>query len=521
MAVLLIGEGLARITPRSASGLGPNSGQTLLQGHATRIWSLIPGVNSNGETTATVNAMGLRGAEPQLPRPSERQRILIMGDSWFFGHGVKDTETLAHFLEQRLRAEGVDVDVINTAVPGYSVLQGREFLREDGWDLEPTLMLLGFFWSDNHYANQTDRDLIQTRRSARFNPLVHSVLFQRVVEQVIEVSRPERQTIDNSPTAWEEHMRTDVEGEQFRRVALKDYAEVLSEIALHAAERGAGTVLLSPSNPGQVSGRTPRASSSWTPYYDAQIDIAKAYGLSRIDALPAHRASQLHPDTLFIDDIHPSGLANEIFADAIADALLEAGWPKNSMRAASNPAFDPRAREDVHAETGWASAQDTEMTPPPAPGGSAPQELDRSCRGHDKEAIQNASEDKAEVLEALMLDDLLFAFEEYRRLHAGEDKKGQKVALGQAEGPPVISADQVESMVALIAAHASELGMNEVDFDLRLKAAGIDLRFFSEQIGGKGHPVQEANDLWLECYENVVGEAAPASYHHRARAGGD
>ncbi len=348
VGVLLIGEGVARITPRTLPEVGPNSAQTLLQGHATRIWSLIPGTNNNGMSTATINALGLRGPEPTMPRPTAQQRVLVMGDSSFFGHSVKDDETLSYFLQRRLRADGVDVEVINAGVPGYSTLQGRELLREVGWDLEPTLLLLGFLWSDNHFDNHADRDLLRRRRAARYNPLVHSVLFQWLAERVTQVFRPKGQTID-----W----RTSVDntpsvGEQVRRVALTDYAEQLAVIAADAAERGAGTALLTPTNPGQLSGETPRLHSSWMPYYDAQAEIADAYGLVRIDALPALRATQIPPEALFVDVMHPSGAANELFANSVADALAAAGWPEQSLQAKPNPSFDPGDRVDPHAK-GW------------------------------------------------------------------------------------------------------------------------------------------------------------------------
>ena len=102
------------------------------------------------------------------------------------------------------------------------------------------------------------------------------------------------------------------------------------------------------------------------PYYDAQAEIADAYGLVRIDALPVLQAAQVPREALFVDDIHPSGVANKIFAEAIADALMEAGWPEQSLQATPNPGFDPGARDDPHtggrstSGAGWSAPEGVE-----------------------------------------------------------------------------------------------------------------------------------------------------------------
>ena len=42
----------------------------VLTGHPTRLWGLTEGERQNLDTVATVNALGLRGDVPQMPRPS-------------------------------------------------------------------------------------------------------------------------------------------------------------------------------------------------------------------------------------------------------------------------------------------------------------------------------------------------------------------------------------------------------------------------------------------------------------------
>ena len=98
------------------------------------------------------------------------------------------------------------------------------------------------------------------------------------------------------------------------------------------------------------------------PYYHAQAEITEAYGLARIDALPALQAAEGPQDALFVDKMHPSGAANEVFANFIAAALAAAGWPEQTLQATPNPGFDPGAREDPHAH--GRSTSGAEWSPP-------------------------------------------------------------------------------------------------------------------------------------------------------------
>ena len=61
----------------------------------------------------------------------------------------EDDETIIEQTVDRLRATGLDVDAVNAGVPGYSTEQTRMLLEEDGWQLEPTLLLIGNLWSSS------------------------------------------------------------------------------------------------------------------------------------------------------------------------------------------------------------------------------------------------------------------------------------------------------------------------------------------------------------------------------------
>ena len=95
------------------------------------------------------NAQGLRADHIIDPKPSDRVRILFVGDSCTFGYRVAHDETFVATAQRRLRAASatVEVECINAGVPGYSLFQGWRFLETRAPLLEPDLVVLNFGWN--------------------------------------------------------------------------------------------------------------------------------------------------------------------------------------------------------------------------------------------------------------------------------------------------------------------------------------------------------------------------------------
>ncbi len=97
--------------------------------------------------TSHTNALGLRGAALG-PKAEGTQRLVAIGDSFTYGHGVQDDETYPAVVERLLRARGHDVEVVNAGVPGYSTDQAYTWALRDGLALAPDLLLVGVHCSD-------------------------------------------------------------------------------------------------------------------------------------------------------------------------------------------------------------------------------------------------------------------------------------------------------------------------------------------------------------------------------------
>lgn len=101
-------------------------------------------VGGSYSVKATINSQGLRDDVHPLARRDGIRRILLLGDSFMFGTGVAQNETLAARLEQMIAG----VEVINAGVPGYDL--GMEYLyyRHEGVRFRPDLILIAFFVND-------------------------------------------------------------------------------------------------------------------------------------------------------------------------------------------------------------------------------------------------------------------------------------------------------------------------------------------------------------------------------------
>ena len=299
--------------------LSDNTG-VIMTGHPTRLWGMGVGKRQNGDAWATINENGLRGAIPVVPRPADTQRILVLGDSTWFGHGVEDDQTTPAILERDLKAMGVNVEVVNGAIPGYSTEQSKLVLEELGWAMEPTLLLLCNLWSDNNVDGFRDTDLLRTSKVFSNNLLAQSALFQVMAG-----------AIDRARGGTGAHIITWTKSSKWpevkeRRVPLQDYATNLDFMIREARSRGIGAALVAPANSGLVNNEFPNG-AGWDPYFAAQKAVAEWHELPLANATEALQANATATDQDFVDLMHPSAIGHEAIAAQIAKVLTDAGWP--------------------------------------------------------------------------------------------------------------------------------------------------------------------------------------------------
>ena len=112
-------------------------------------WTLregVSGVTSDEpwQKDLRTNALGFRDVA-HGEKAAGVTRVFVLGDSFVFGSGVKQDETLTRRLAALL---GPSFEVINLGVPGYGTDQALLTLERFGPRLSPDIVLAAFFWND-------------------------------------------------------------------------------------------------------------------------------------------------------------------------------------------------------------------------------------------------------------------------------------------------------------------------------------------------------------------------------------
>lgn len=109
--------------------------------------------------TYTTNSLGYRTHEP-APRAPDEYRVMMIGDSFFYGEGLQQDETIGAQLE-RIAAEDSACErplkVYNFGHPGYCTVQELVVLRTHAAKIAPDHVILGFFAANDMLANALSR----------------------------------------------------------------------------------------------------------------------------------------------------------------------------------------------------------------------------------------------------------------------------------------------------------------------------------------------------------------------------
>ena len=115
----------------------------------------IPGAQGRYKTTEfdveySINSLGLRDREITLAKPQGVKRILMLGDSFTEGDGVRAEETFSSQLQTMIDTAFTNPQwqVINAGVGSYSSLLEYLYLTRKGLQLEPDVVILNFDLSD-------------------------------------------------------------------------------------------------------------------------------------------------------------------------------------------------------------------------------------------------------------------------------------------------------------------------------------------------------------------------------------
>ena len=145
----------------------PSELDSVLEPHPTRGWFHRRGVAGAGAgRIVRINAFGLRGPELQQKKAPGEFRILFLGDSVTFGYGLEYDEIYVTRIGDLLshRIPGSNVVCLNAGVGGYTTWQELDYLRTEGFALDPDLVIVGYCFNDVTDVIYLNPGLISGRR---------------------------------------------------------------------------------------------------------------------------------------------------------------------------------------------------------------------------------------------------------------------------------------------------------------------------------------------------------------------
>jgi hypothetical protein len=145
------------------------------------------------------NAQGLRTKEFR-PKEDQEIRILLLGDSNYYGVGVNEDQTIAAVLEKNLSGRfSRPVSVYTLAIPGYNTVQEMQLLRAYGAILQPDAIVMGLFIGNdllpnllaqvnaagNYVTVEAEEEWLNSNVNERMAWFSHSVFLRRWVKPAI------------------------------------------------------------------------------------------------------------------------------------------------------------------------------------------------------------------------------------------------------------------------------------------------------------------------------------------------
>jgi hypothetical protein len=266
-----------------------------------------------------------------MKKPPGVFRILGLGDSFAFGWGVEEDQTFLRVLEQRLRAAGHNVEVLNAAVPAWHSIQSLLYLMNEGRHFEPDLVVAAFFHDDvrfNSFADilrgevalnlkKAEAEVAQRKRSS-FSRKFRLYNFWFNWRKIQAASRKYRRS-NPFPSFEEEReiFKPDFDGDERLAATLEkilndwDKARKSLDVPVVFTYIPIGGALHFPEFQGDARALARLSSEKRFPYFNL---------IPHLERHPAPRILYLHPR-----DGHMSAAGHMIFGEAFAKWFLESG----------------------------------------------------------------------------------------------------------------------------------------------------------------------------------------------------
>jgi len=283
----------------------------------------------------TLNSWGFRDVERQQSKPAGTFRVLVLGDSFTFGAGIKFKEDLyPALLEAKLNSAGegsIHFEVINTGIKGLNTSQQHEYLREKGLALDPDIVVIGHVLNDAE-TPELKSELVRSLRTgtllpSRFHRILNRYSFTYYIARrnLIGLLRDSADS-GTDMSGYDAYLDSLYRGQN-----LEVYTAVVAALAETCKENGLPMLLVS-------FPRISRARESPYPFpHITRIlqEFATEEDIYFVDLLPAVLRSEANTLTVSAWDGHPnegvhSIAAEEIYRRLAAEHLIPNFKPEGS-----------------------------------------------------------------------------------------------------------------------------------------------------------------------------------------------
>lgn len=306
MVILALGEGVLRL-----SGY---AGVERYLPDPDLFWRLTPNQKAYtkvGHFPVRTNSMGMRSPEVDCEKPAGTMRVMVFGDSFTFGWGVRQEETYAAQLQQLFRAAlpNRSVEVWNAGCNAYNVYQEVAYLRKLV-ACKPDVVVISCTFNDGmipDVSKMTEQDRERIRKGVALKNLVRRfALYNFVVEAKGKAVyfKIRSKIIGGS---W----GTEVPGEE-QQVRM---AGVLRDAEQICRENGIKLVFLVTSGGQKEPG----------PYQQCMIDVATQDGVPLVNMVA--RLHDSERGQYWIPDGHFNAAGHAATAQALFEQLKGETWP--------------------------------------------------------------------------------------------------------------------------------------------------------------------------------------------------
>ncbi|GJL51869.1 SGNH/GDSL hydrolase family protein [Candidatus Nitrospira salsa] len=248
-----------------------------------------------------INSVGWRDQEYDLEKPSNRVRIMMLGDSVTFGWGAPPEGITSNVLESILNRDGApqQYEVLNTGIGNTNTAMQTAYFLHEGFRYRPDIVVLNYFINDAEPTpSRTQNVFVEHSYAAVFLAGRLDVFMRSYFDRGDWLNYYRNLYVENQ-SGW---------------VAAQ---QAIRQLVEFCREQDINLMVVNYPELHQVS-----------PYPFAQVTeriatLAEILDVPFLDLLPAVEHEEPHSLWVTPTDAHPNGKAGNLFARRLQKALTE------------------------------------------------------------------------------------------------------------------------------------------------------------------------------------------------------